>query len=201
FTTHTPVPAGHDRFADDLVEEHLGPLRDSLAIDSHTLLSLGRVNPDDPGELFCMTVIALKLSRRANAVSSLHGEVSRAMWHGLYPGKREHEVPIGHITNGVHVGTWLATSMRAVYDRHLGPNWSLHAGHPEVWKPIDAIDDAEIWETHELLRSRLIGVVRRRLVRHAEERNETPEVIAQLQNALDPDVLTIGFARRFATYK
>ena len=201
FTTHTPVPAGHDRFADDLVEEHLGPLRDHLGIDQHTLLSLGRINPDDGGELFCMTVVALKLSRRANAVSSLHGEVSRAMWHGLYPGKREHEVPIGHITNGVHVGTWLAAPMRAVYDRHLGPNWSLRAGHPEIWKPIDAIDDAEIWETHELLRSRLIGVVRRRLARHATERGESPEFVAELQNALDPDVLTIGFARRFATYK
>jgi starch phosphorylase len=201
FTTHTPVPAGHDRFSSELVEEHLGPLRDSLGIDEHTLLSLGRINPDDPNELFCMTVLALKLSRRANAVSSLHGEVSRAMWKGLYPSKAEHEVPIGHITNGVHVGTWLSVEMRQIYDRHLGPDWHQRAGHPEIWKPIDNIDDAEIWETHELLRSRLINFVRQRTARHAEERGEPPEVVEMLRRALNPDTLTIGFARRFATYK
>ncbi len=201
FTTHTPVPAGHDRFSPELVEEHLGPLRDSLGIDPHTLLSLGRVNPDDPNETFCMTVVALKLSRRANAVSSLHGEVSRAMWKGLYPGEREHEVPIGHITNGVHVATWLASEMRQVYDRHLGPDWMLRGSHPQTWFPIDGIDDAEMWETHAVLRSRLIHFVRQRAARHAEERGESPAFVASLRQALSPDALTIGFARRFATYK
>jgi starch phosphorylase len=201
FTTHTPVPAGHDRFAPDLVEEHLGPLRDSLRIDQHTMLSLGRVNPHNDHETFCMTVLALKLSQRANAVSSLHGEVSRAMWKDLYPGMPEHKVPIGHITNGVHVGTWLAPEMRHVYNRHLGPEWPLHASHPEVWNPIDAIDDAEMWETHEVLRSRLIEFVRHRTAKHAEERGESPAFVAQLRQALSPDTLTIGFARRFATYK
>jgi starch phosphorylase len=201
FTTHTPVPAGHDRFSPELVEEHLGPLRDELGLDPHTLLSLGRVDPNNPHETFCMTVVALKLSRRANAVSSLHGEVSRAMWKDLYPGQREHEVPIGHITNGVHVGTWLANEMRQVYDRHLGPDWPLRASHPSVWTPIENIDDAEMWETHEVLRSRLIGFVRQRVAGHAEERGESPELVAQLRQALSPDALTIGFARRFATYK
>lgn len=201
FTTHTPVPAGHDRFAPDLIEEHLGPLRDALRIDEHTILSLGRIDPNNPHETFCMTVLALKLSRRANAVSSLHGEVSRAMWKDLYPGVREHHVPIGHITNGVHVASWLAPEMRHVYNRHLGPDWLLKGSHPQTWLPIDDIDDAEMWETHEVLRTRLIKFVRQRAARHAEQRGESPEFVAQLRQALSPDALTIGFARRFATYK
>src|SRR5262249_40092509 len=116
FTTHTPVPAGHDRFGANLVEEHLGPLRDAIGISDEHLMSLGRVHPHDHGEDFCMTVLALKNSRRANAVSSLHGQVSRTMWTGLFPGRPEESVPIGHITNGVHVHTWLASPMRHLYD-------------------------------------------------------------------------------------
>src|SRR3954465_11805030 len=119
FTTHTPVPAGHDRFGADLIEEHLGPLRDALGMDESRLMSFGRVNTGDAGETFCMTVLALKLSHRANAVSSLHGQVSRAMWRSLYPGVAEERVPIGHITNGVHTPTWLAPAMHLVFDRHL----------------------------------------------------------------------------------
>ncbi len=122
FTTHTPVPAGHDRFDADLIEEHLGPLRESLGLSKEAFMALGRENPDSD-ERFCMTVLGLKLSRRANAVSSLHGEVSRAMWTGLFPGKQEDAVPIGHITNGVHVPTWLAPQMSRLYDRHLGTGW------------------------------------------------------------------------------
>ena len=137
FTTHTPVPAGHDRFSSALVEEHLGPLGDSMALDHQGLMALGRVNPHDHHEEFCMTVLALKLSRRANAVSSLHGQVSRAMWAGLYPGCTEEQVPIGHITNGVHVHTWLAPQMRQVYDRHFGPDWPGRAGDPGFWEQID----------------------------------------------------------------
>jgi starch phosphorylase len=110
FTTHTPVPAGHDRFDEGLIEEHLGPLRDALGLSLDSLMGLGRENPNDPYEQFCMTVLGLRIARRANAVSALHGEVSRAMWTGLYPGKTEDTVPIGHITNGVHVPTWLAST-------------------------------------------------------------------------------------------
>ena len=123
FTTHTPVAAGHDRFDAGLIEEHLGPLREALGISHEHLMALGRENPGNYNEMFCMTVLGLKLSRRANAVSSLHGEVSRAMWTGLYPGKTADEVPIGHITNGVHVPSWLAPQMFRLYDRHLGTNW------------------------------------------------------------------------------
>jgi glycogen phosphorylase len=200
FTTHTPVPAGHDRFASDLVEEHLGPLRDALGLSADAFLALGRVDPQDDAEDFCMTVLALKTSHRANAVSSLHGHVSRAMWKPLYPASREERVPIGHITNGVHVSTWLAPQMRFVYERHLGAKWAERGGDT-LWETVDEIDDGELWEAHQTLKSRLIHEVRRRAVHQAERRGEPAATVAQLRRALSPDALTIGFARRFATYK
>ncbi len=201
FTTHTPVPAGHDRFSTGMVEEHLGPVRDALGMSFDAFMALGRVNPHDDHEEFCMTVLALKACHRANAVSSLHGQVSRAMWRPLYPGLREEHVPIGHITNGVHVSTWLAPQMRLVYDRHLGVDWQDRAGDPALWDEIDRVDDGEVWEAHQMLKSRLIADTRRRAVLQAERRGEPTAVIAQLRRALSPDALTIGFARRFATYK
>src|SRR5208283_5328530 len=172
---HTPVPSGHDRFDPDLVEEHLGPLRKDLGLSKQSFMALGRENPESD-ERFCMTVLGLKLSRRANAVSSLHGEVSRAMWTGLSPGKSEDMVPIGHITNGVHVPSWLAPQMFRLYDR-------------------------ELWETHFSLKSRMIEFVRRRAVKQAARRDEPRAVLQHLERVLSPDALTIGFARRFATYK
>ena len=201
FTTHTPVPAGHDRFDGGLIEEHLGPLRDRMGLSYDQLMALGRENPHNSNELFCMTVLGLKLARRANAVSSLHGEVSRAMWTGLYPGKAENQVPIGHITNGVHVPTWLAPQMYRLYDRHLGADWHEHSGEAAIWEGIENIDDGELWETHLALKSRLIDFVRSRLVDQAKRREEPVENIARLRRVLSPDALTIGFARRFATYK
>jgi len=201
FTTHTPVPAGHDRFPEHLVEEHLGPLRCELGLTTHELMGLGRVYPHNGGEAFCMTVLALKASHRANAVSALHGRVSRAMWAPLYQGTAEDRVPIGHITNGVHVKTWLAPQMRQVYDRHLGPDWSQRAGDESLWDRIDDIDDAELWETHQTLKVQLIENARRRAGRQAERRGDPPSFVAQMRRALSYDALTIGFARRFATYK
>jgi len=201
FTTHTPVPAGHDRFGSDLVEEHLGPLGEYLGLSHERLMSLGRENPSNENEEFCMTVLGLKLSRRANAVSALHGEVSRAMWTGLYPGKSEDTVPIGHITNGVHVPTWLAPQMFRLYDRHLGAGWHDHSSEARIWEGIENVDDGELWETHLSLKSRLLDFVRRRVVLQAERRNESPEQLKRLSGVLGPDPLTIGFARRFATYK
>lgn len=201
FTTHTPVPAGHDRFSGELIEEHLGPLRDRLDVSFDRLMSLGRVDPYNPNETFCMTVLALKLSQRANAVSSLHGQVSREMWTSLFPGRSEDEVPIGHITNGVHVHTWLAPQMHEMYNRHLGPDWVLHGAEPQLWEGVYKVDDGELWETHQSLKSRLIDFVRRRSVREAERRGDSPEHIARLKRGLSLDTLTIGFARRFATYK
>ena len=201
FTTHTPVPAGHDRFHPGLVEEHLGPLRDRLGISHEKLMELGRENPGNPHEEFCMTVLGLKLSRRANAVSSLHGEVSRAMWKVLYPGKLEEEVPIGHITNGVHVPTWLAPQMFRLYDRHFGTGWQVRSSEPQIWEGIDDVDDGELWETHLNLKTRLVDFVRKRAIEQAERRGEPEETLQKLSRTLSPDALTIGFARRFATYK
>src|SRR6202451_4475873 len=201
FTTHAPVPAGHDRFDADLIEEHLGPLREQMGLSQDSLMGLGRENPNDQSETFCMTVLGLRLSRRANAVSALHGEVSRAMWTGLCPGKPEDEVPIGHITNGVHVPSWLAPQMFRLYDRHLGTNWNQHSSEARIWEGIENIDDGELWETHLSLKSQLLDFVRRRAVEQAERRGEPREVLQRLGKVLSPDALTIGFARRFATYK
>jgi starch phosphorylase len=201
FTTHTPVPAGHDRFNADLIEEHLGPLRDQLGLTLEDLMGFGRVYSNDFQETFCMTVLGLKLSRRANAVSSLHGEVSRAMWWNLYPGKPEDAVPIGHVTNGVHVPSWLAPQMRRLYDRHLGVAWQSRASEKSIWTAIENIDDGELWETHLSLKSQLLDFARHRAVAQAARRGESKETLSRLEKVLSPDALTIGFARRFATYK
>ncbi len=167
FTTHTPVPAGHDRFDAGLIEEHLGPLREALGISHDRLMDLGRENPGNPYEQFCLTVLGLRLSRHANAVSSLHGEVSRAMWTGLYPGRTEDAVPIGHITNGVHVPSWLAPQMFRLYDRHLGTGWHQYSGESRIWEGIEGVEDGELWETHLSLKARLLEFVRRRAVEQA----------------------------------
>jgi starch phosphorylase len=201
FTTHTPLPAGHDRFDAALIDEHLGPLGDRLGLSHNALMGLGREHPDNHNEEFCMTVLALKLARRANAVSALHGEVSRAMWKGLHPDKPEDGVPIGHITNGVHVPSWLAPQMFRLYDRHLGTGWHEHSGEPHLWEGIENVDDGELWETHLSLKSRLIEFVRSRGVEQAVRRGETPDAVQRCSRMLSPDALTIGFARRFATYK
>ena len=201
FTTHTPVPAGHDRFPYGLIEEHLGPLRDSMGISPERFMAMGRVDVNNPHEDFCMTVLGLKLSRRANAVSALHGEVSRAMWTGLYPGRSEDAVPIGHITNGVHVPSWLAPQMFRLYDRHLGAGWHEHSAEARIWEGIENVDDGELWETHLSLKSQLLEFVRSRTVEQARRRDESPEQLRRLSKILSPDALTIGFARRFATYK
>ncbi|MDG2185325.1 MAG: alpha-glucan family phosphorylase [Mariniblastus sp.] len=201
FTTHTPVPAGHDRFAPELVEEHLGPLRDQLKISFDEFMGLGRIDPQDPSELFCMTVIGLKLSRTANAVSQLHGSVSRRMWASLWPWRVEEEIPIGHITNGVHSQTWLANQMRTLYNKHFPTDWADRLGEPSVWNGILNVDPGELWETHNTLKARMISFIRRRLVDQSSRRDEDAATIDFAQSVLDPEVLTIGFARRFATYK
>ncbi|MCA9215336.1 MAG: alpha-glucan family phosphorylase [Planctomycetales bacterium] len=201
FTTHTPVPAGHDRFDAELVEEHLGPLRDALGISYEQLMGLGRVEPQDTQESICMTVLGLKLSRRANAVSSLHGHVSRRMWANLWPWRTEEEIPIGHITNGVHIPSWLAHQMQQLYDRHFEADWARRMGEPEVWQAIRNVDPGELWETHNSLKNLMLAFVRRRVSRQCRRRSEGDDVIESARNVLDPNLLTIGFARRFATYK
>jgi starch phosphorylase len=148
-----------------------------------------------------MTVLGLRISRRANAVSALHGRVTRAMWKGLYHGESEDTVPLGHITNGVHVPTWLAPQMYRLYDRHLGTGWHEHSSEPRIWEGIESVDDGELWETHLSLKQRLLEFVRARVIEQAERRGEALELRQRLGRILSPDALTIGFARRFATYK
>jgi starch phosphorylase len=201
FTTHTPVPAGHDRFDSGLVDEHVGPLADQLGLNHQGLMGLGRVNPQDEGESFCMTVLAFKLSGHANAVSNLHGVVSRRMWAGLWPWQSEEEIPIGHITNGVHVPTWLAAQMRSIYDRVLPEKWYQRSGEPGIWAGFERVEPTELWETHQALKNRLIDYSRRRLVRQAERAGADATAIQDIRTALDPHALLVGFARRFAPYK
>ncbi|MGL6196020.1 MAG: alpha-glucan family phosphorylase [Thermoguttaceae bacterium] len=200
FTTHTPVPAGHDRFDDELIDEHLSPLRNELGISHEQLMGLGRVDVNNRNEPFCMTVLGLKLSRYANAVSSLHGKVSRRMWQGLWPSRAEEEVPIGHITNGVHVPSWMAWQMKTLFERHL-PNWTEESIDPSDWAEVSAIDPGEFWETHNAMKNLLVQFARRRVSRQCRRRGESDEVIDRARNVLDPQILTIGFGRRFATYK
>ncbi|MGD9854336.1 MAG: alpha-glucan family phosphorylase [Planctomycetaceae bacterium] len=201
FTTHTPVPAGHDRFDGGLIDEHVGPLAAELGIHHEGIMGLGRVDPQNQNESFCMTVLAFKTSRRANAVSNLHGVVSRRMWRSLWPWRSEEEIPIGHITNGVHVPTWLAAQMRVLYDRVLPEKWYLRTGEADVWKGIDNLTPGELWETHQSLKNRLLIYARRRLTQQAERYGRSTKEIDRLQTFLDPRTLTIGFARRFAPYK
>ncbi len=200
FTTHTPVAAGHDRFPPDLIEEHLGIFRDKMGLSHDDFMALGRVNPQDKSEPFCMTVLALKNSRRANGVSAIHGTVSRMMWNPLWPTRPETEVPIGHITNGVHILSWLAPQQYQLLETHLGQDWPTRMAHPDMWVKVAEIDDGELWETHQNLNMRLIRFVRRRLQLQAERLGHR-DTINQIDQILDPDVLTIGCARRFATYK
>ena len=201
FTTHTPVDAGHDRFPPELVDDHLEPLRRSLGLSQHEFLGLGRIRPEDHREALCMTVLAFKMSRYANGVSALHGRITRKSWQVLWPHHREDEVPVGHITNGVHVRTWLAPAMQELYAKHMGADWREHLADPRMWARIDSVPDAELWETHRVLKAALVRFVRRRLAEQ-RRRNDYPEdLVAAAKDALDPEALTIGFARRFATYK
>jgi starch phosphorylase len=201
FTTHTPVDAGHDRFPPELVDEHLEPLRQSLRLSREEFLGLGRIRPDDPREALCMTVLAFKMSRYANGVSNLHGRVTRRSWQVLWPHHREDEVPVGHITNGVHVRTWLAPAMQDLYAQHIGPDWAEHLTDPKMWARIDNVYDAELWETHRTLKANLVSFVRREVAKQRRRDGYPEELVTAATTALDPDALTIGFARRFATYK
>jgi starch phosphorylase len=200
FTTHTPVTAGHDRFSPELVETHLGLVREKLGLSHEEFMAQGRVNPSDPSEPFCMTVLALKNSRQANGVSALHGDISRRMWRGLWPNRPEKEVPIGHITNGVHVLSWIAPQMHKLFESHLAYDWPTRMVHADLWSKISEIDDGELWEIHQILNTRLINFIRRRLSVRAE-RIGNRETIRRIDSTLDPNVLTIGSARRLAAYK
>ena len=202
FTTHTPVPAGHDRFARDLVEGKLAWMAASLGITMDQLMGLGRVRPEDATETFCMTVLALKLAHRKNGVASVHGDVSRQMWKDLWPSRPVHEIPIGHVTNGVHTRSWMAPQFVAALERHLGSNWFRRTSRQELWRDVNKWSPLEIWEIHQILKAELIAFTRARSVQQDIRRGISRAVAEEKSShLLRQDVLTLGFARRFATYK
>ncbi|MBY0523393.1 MAG: alpha-glucan family phosphorylase [Gemmataceae bacterium] len=201
FTTHTPVPAGNDVFAPQLIEHYFGSYLPQLRIDKNELLALGRQNPRDANEPFCMTVLAIRLANVSNGVSKLHGSVSRKMWRTIWPDLPESEIPITSITNGVHTRSWLAPEMSLLFDRYLGIQWEERPTDHSIWKRADNIPDAELWRTHERRRERLVAFARQRIKAQLKRRGAPPAEVARADEVLDPEALTIGFARRFATYK
>jgi glycogen phosphorylase len=202
FTTHTPVAAGHDRFSSDLVNYACLKILPEITDSPSELMALGRVNPQDEGEPFCMTVLALKASRTANAVSELHGHVSRKMWQPLYPSKPEDEVPIGYITNGIHLLGWMKGPVRSFWKRKLGSRWVREVHTREFWERMldpEFVTDEELWALRYMLRRALIEYARRRTLPLGAYGAESEFI--HLDPRLNPDALTIGFARRFAVYK
>jgi glycogen phosphorylase len=201
FTGHTPVEAGHDYFPAELMDRYFGDWARALGLSRAEFLGMGRRRPDLEAEPFCMTVLALRMAAFSNGVSRLHGRVGRKMWKDIWPGLPVDEVPIGHVTNGVHFRSWISYEMNQLYDRYLGPGWRDEPGNGGLWKRVESIPGAELWRTHERRRERMVGFARRRLRAQLEHRGAPQSEIEAAEEVLDPDALTIGFARRFATYK
>ncbi|MBV8072203.1 MAG: alpha-glucan family phosphorylase [Acidobacteriaceae bacterium] len=201
FTTHTSVPAGIDLFDSSLVYDYFHRYCEHAGIPFEKLLALGRKNLQDPSERFSMAVLALKTSAFRNAVSALHKFVSQEMFQDLWPRLPVDEVPITSVTNGVHVPTWINGDLAALYDQYLQPDWRERLEEPRMWELVHEIPNQELWEVHRRRRRRMVAFVRERAVASAQQRKASAAEIRRLQEVLDPDVLTIGFARRFATYK
>ena len=200
FTTHTPVPAGHDVFPHDLMERYFHAYWPSLGLSREAFLGLG-AHPERADEGFNMSVLALRLSAFANGVSRRHGEVSRRMWHGLWPDRPVEDVPISHVTNGVHLPTWIDPKIQLLLEEHLGADWIDRHDDPALWAGLDRIPDAELWRTHYWLKIKLIDAIRERARQLWLFDGASPSMVTAGGALLDPSVLTIGFARRFATYK
>jgi starch phosphorylase len=201
FTTHTPVAAGHDEFPADMVRPYLKQLAEKLETTEAELLSWGQPAGSDANGPVSMFILGVHLSAYCNGVSQLHGHVARRMWAHAWPGRPVDEIPIRHITNGVHIGTFVSQEFGSLFDRYLGPDWYLGSQRPENIKRIDEIYNEELWRAHELNRSRLVRTCRERLRRQYQSRNAPRSVLEAVEKALDPGILTIAFARRFATYK
>jgi starch phosphorylase len=194
FTTHTPVPAGNESFDVGLVRRYLEPWVQAVGCDPDEALALGLEDGN-----FNLTVLAIRLSSRVNGVSRLHGQVASAMWRHLWPGSPES--PVGHVTNGVHTQTWIGPEMRALFVHHLGPEWEHHLLEPDYWAGVEAIPDAELWAAHRAQKERLVRFVRERVRQQSARHGLAPDDLRRVEGLLDPQALTIGFARRFATYK
>jgi len=201
FTTHTPVPAGNDVFEISLMEKYLKGYVEGLGVKWQDFLALGRQNLIDEKENFGATVFALKNSAYRNGVSKLHGSVSREMWKEIWPNAANEDIPISSITNGIHIPSWISSDMADLFERYLGPKWKEDPDNQKVWERIDEIPDAELWSTHQRRRERLVAFARRRLARQLKLRGGKPSDIKRAKETLHPNALTIGFAKRFATYK
>ncbi|MFH1568736.1 MAG: alpha-glucan family phosphorylase, partial [Gemmatimonadota bacterium] len=200
FTSHTPVPAGIDVFAPGLMARYLGSCAERLGLSWGAFLALGQEAPSPDGG-FSMAVLALRLSDHRNGVSRLHGRVARRMWRGLWPQVPEHEIPIAAVTNGVHLASWISHEMAELFERYLGPRWREDPVDPAVWAEVQHIPADELWRTHGLRRERLIAFVRRRLQEQLRRRGAPARDVALAEEVLVPGALTLGFGRRFATYK
>lgn len=201
FTTHTPVPAGNETFKVDFIKPYMDVIGKYLNISPADLMALGRAPGDNNSHELSMTILGLRTAKYRNGVSALHGEVARKMWSHLWTRRHHDEIPIGHITNGVHVASWLAKEQAQIFERYLGPEWKSSISEPEVLEKIHHIPDEDLWRAHELGRTRLVRTVRQMRERSLKSRNATKFEIEQAKSVLDHNVLTIGFARRFATYK
>ncbi len=201
FTTHTPVPAGNDVFSPDMIMEYFSEYQRSIGIEANDLLGLGRQNPHDHHEPFCMTSLAIRLSAFCNGVSELHSQVSKKMWANIYNGLDVEDVPIRAITNGVHIRSWLSEDMWRLFDRYLGQQWAHDPANDSVWRRVHDIPDSELWRTHERRRERLVSFARNWAKAQLTKRGAPKVEIKRADEILRPDALTIGFARRFATYK
>lgn len=201
FTTHTPVPAGNERFGIDTMHKYFHAITDGTGFTWEELIALGRENPLDHQEPFCMTVLAIRLSAYSNGVSALHGAVSREMWRQIWTGLPDEEIPIGHITNGVHSRSFLSAEMKDLLDRYFGPRFDGDPTDTDIWKRMDRISDEELWRTHEIRKNKLVSFARARLKQQLSRRGASRTQQSYADEVLSPYTLTISFARRFATYK
>jgi glycogen phosphorylase len=201
FTTHTPVPAGNDAFEPWMIEKYMGDFAERLGISPEHFLGLGRQETGNKDEPMCLTILAMRMARYRNGVSELHGNISKNLWAGVWPGVPNDEIPIKHITNGIHTPSWISHELSTLYDRYLGPDWSEKWTDTSTWQAADNIPDPELWRTHERRREGLVSFARRRLRKQLAKRGAGGAELATAQEVLDPEALTIGFARRFATYK
>ena len=200
FTTHTPVPAGHDAFGFHMMEQYFHNYWGQLGLSREAFLALGE-HQEAWGTAFNMTVLALRMAGQVNGVSELHGEVSREMWQSVWPERSVDEVPISHITNGVHLPTWLPSEMRALFKKYLGPDWLQYQDDPALWERLVDIPDGELWDLHNHMKLKLLSFLRERVRRQWVNGQDDPTQVLTSGTLLDPGALTIGFARRFATYK
>ena len=201
FTTHTPVPAGHDAFPEYMIRQYMSHYPDVLGITWDQFINLGKTNPNDPNEKFSMSVLACNLSQEVNGVSWLHGEVSKEILGNMWPGYFKNELHIGYVTNGVHFPTWVASNLRRLYSKYFGDAFTGHTYNIPEWQNVHKIDDNELWNERMFLKNRLIKTIRKRFSDPTQVRLQSPRQMVQVVESIKPEVLTIGFARRFATYK